>query len=228
MEAKFFDSLFEGDSPVGVKFGMGLTGGDFWPRALGCYDLYCSADGISSDVEGLVAVVDAGSASITISDSVVSQSAGEFLFLLLAVNGCGDEENGSGSVLRLKFDEVGEMVLPGSDGFLRAGAVLGAGGRVRVVWLYSPLGQSDECAEFSIYSNGGIGQVNLQEAVGTVECRGCGVYVFQSSVLDAGCYVFSVVAKSKKGIEISSSELVSIEVSDSCETVSLPLSMNRV
>ena len=30
MDVKFFDSLYEGDSPNGVKLGMGLTGGDFW------------------------------------------------------------------------------------------------------------------------------------------------------------------------------------------------------
>jgi hypothetical protein len=40
MEAKFFDSLYEGDSPHGIKLGMGLTGGDFWPRIAGCQVLY--------------------------------------------------------------------------------------------------------------------------------------------------------------------------------------------
>ena len=228
MEVKFFDSLFEGDSLAGVKFGMGLTGGDFWPRVLGCYNLYYSADGVTADVGDIVAVDDCGSKSITISDLNISQAAEEHLFLLRAVNICGDEEDGSGSVLRLKLDDAGEMILPGSNAFLRTDAVLIAGGRASVVWLYCPVEQSGECVGFNIYSNGGEGQVNLQDPVGSVECRGCGVYVYQSSILDAGCYTFSVAAKSKDGIEISSSELVAIEVSDSCETISMLLSIRAI
>lgn len=228
MEVKFFDSLFEGDSPVGAKFGMGLTGGDFWSRVLGCYNLYHSADGVTADVGDIVAVTDCGSKSITISDLNISQAAEEHLFLLRAVNICGDEEDGPGSVLRLKLDDAGEMVLPGSNGFLKTDAELVADGSVRVMWLYCPVGQSGECVSFHVYSNSGEGQINLQDPVGSVECRGCGVYVYQSSILDAGRYVFSVAAKSKDGIEISSSGLVSIEVSDSCETVSILLSTNQI
>ncbi len=40
MEAKFFSGLFEGDCVNGIKLGMGLTSGDFWPRVNGCLDLY--------------------------------------------------------------------------------------------------------------------------------------------------------------------------------------------
>ena len=43
MDAKFFDSLFDGDSPNGIKLCMGITGGDFWAREAGCQNLYRGA-----------------------------------------------------------------------------------------------------------------------------------------------------------------------------------------
>lgn len=228
MDAKFFDSLFEGDSPDGVKFGMGLTGGDFWPRVLGCYNLYHSADGWTADGGDLVAVADPGSSSITVSDSILDQAAWQFVLLLRTVNICGCEADDLAGALRLTVDETGMIALPTVNGFLRIDVTLTSVGRARLMWLYNPVGQAGKCDVFDIYSNGGAGSIDLNEVIASVDYLGCGVYVYQCGKLIAGDHLFSVIARSSDGVELSSSEYVWIEINDECEAVTLVMSTNQI
>jgi len=82
MDAKFFDSLYEGDSANGVKLGMGLTGGDFWPRVGGCQNLYRGQDGSTIDFENILAVTEIEEESITV-PGFAGHQAGGFIRLCL-------------------------------------------------------------------------------------------------------------------------------------------------
>ena len=93
MDAKFFDGLYEGDSPNGVKLGMGLTGGDFWSRVEGCRNLYRGEGPFDLDFERLVAVGDIDASQI-VSDAA-HEAGSVYYYVLRDVNGCGDEVHSS-------------------------------------------------------------------------------------------------------------------------------------
>ena len=66
MDAKFFDSLYEGDSANGVKLCLGLTGGDFWAQVAGCQNLYRGPNAETIDFDTLLMVAGIDDKSLTV------------------------------------------------------------------------------------------------------------------------------------------------------------------
>lgn len=110
MEAKFFSGLFEGDSPNGVKLGMGLTGGDFWSRILGCQNLYRGEVYTDVDLERIVASVDISDDTVRVASWFEHERLVAYRYMLRRANVCGDEERSGRAVVQVRFDEAGELV----------------------------------------------------------------------------------------------------------------------
>ena len=108
MDLKFFDGIFEGESPTGVKLCMGVTGGDFWARIGGCRNLYCQQDEISSDPDNIIAVVDNNCGSVSVGKPVGITAGDEYYYMIRCVNGCGDEADDLHGAVRVVFDLNGE------------------------------------------------------------------------------------------------------------------------
>jgi len=110
VEAKFFSGLYEGDSPNGVKLGMSLAGGDFWVRVGGCQNLYRGEGDADVDLGRIVASVDIDVDTISVPACFEHEAAGAYTYMLRRVNVCGDEEQSGRAVVRVRFDEAGEIV----------------------------------------------------------------------------------------------------------------------
>ena len=227
MDTKFFDSIFEGDSPVGVKFGMGLTGGDFWPRVAGCRNLY-QGNALTADIDDIVAVV-GNDNSIIGSNYDPSDNAGaNHLYVLRSVNRSGDETDDLFGVISVRFDESGKVILPVHYGFVRLELTLVAQASVKLEWVYYPLRKNDRDMVFCIYSNGGSGEIDFENVIVQMNYCGGGSYVYQSENLQTGSHLFCVMARSNKGIELSLSNIVLIDVRTSDDTKILPLITEQI
>jgi hypothetical protein len=110
VEAKFFSGLFEGDSPNGLKLGMSLTGGDFWVRVGGCQNLYRGEGYVDVDLGRIIASVDIGDDTVSVSAWFEHEVPGVYTYMLRRVNVCGDEEQSGRAVVRVRFDEAGELI----------------------------------------------------------------------------------------------------------------------
>jgi hypothetical protein len=216
MDARFFASLFEGDSDEGVKLGMGLTGGDFWPRPAGCRNLYV-CDECDMDFDELVCVTDIETRQMFATVNGLAGAA--YYYALREVNGCGDEQRGEGAVVRVAFGDDGELVGMLCNDVLSAEARQVAGRKVKLVWYYCRLGQGAECAEFRIYGNGGSGQVDFGNAIATVKRTSASVYAWVSEVLGAGRYRFCVRCVMRDGEEVGGGEITAEVTEDAPEGV---------
>ncbi len=211
MDAKFFASLFEGDSGNGVKLGMGLTGGDFWPRVNGCRNLYRGEEPYDMDFDELIAVSDIETG--TMFSNLHHLAGTAYLYALREANGCGDEQHGPGAVVRAAFDSEGDLTGPGCNEVFHVGAKQAAGRRVKLVWYYCPLEQEAVCSEFRVYGDNGSGQIDFDNALATVKYTGARVYSYVSDSLSEGRYLFCVKDVSKAGVE-SGGDSVEIHVTE--------------
>ncbi len=106
MEAKFFDSLYGGDSANGVKLCMGLSDGDFWARPAGVQLLYKGQDSIDIDF-GRIAGVSNINNNI---EAASGQPLSRWLYVARRVNCCGMEEQTLLAAVRVAFDGSGNLI----------------------------------------------------------------------------------------------------------------------
>lgn len=211
MDAKFFDGLYEGDSPNGVKLGMGLTGGDFWCRVEGCRNLYRGGGPFDVDFERLVVVGDIDANQIV---SRAGHEAGAvYYYVLRHVNNCGDEVH-SGTMVRAAFDGDGNWIEPGCNDVFDIWARQIPGPRVRLVWYYYPADEQAECERFNVYADNGSGQIDFENVLGTVAYQGKGLYSYESGVLSEGAYLFCVKCRSQSGLESGTGGMIRIGVTE--------------
>lgn len=214
MDARFFDSLFEGDSANGVKLGMGLTGGDFWPRVEGCQNLYRGGSVCTVDFDTILAVRDINEILIGCGDEVGHETGQSYLYVVRRANRCGDQEQSFGAAIRVVFDDEGDLIEPGCNKVFSIFAEQIEGPRVRVVWYYCPIGQETDCGGFNVYSNNGTGQIDYAMPVTAVDYAGARFYIHESGVLSEGKYLFVIRAVSKSGQEDDFDGAIEIEIGD--------------
>lgn len=223
MDAKFFDSLFEGDSANGIKLGMGLTGGDFWPRVKGCDNLYRGPSEAEIDFSSPVTV--GGLEDDTMRPPVWLEHKAEavYLYVVRRVSGCGREQQSFAAAVRVCFDEAGELVGPECNHIFAMSGRPVAGGRVELVWYYSPIAQAVGAAVFRVYSDDGTGQIDYDSVIGEVEYDGRRFYRWCSgAIAGLGGRRFCVRAVAKGGLEVTSRKYVAVQLrSDAPAGVSL-------
>ena len=154
MDARFFDSLYEGDSANGTKLGMGLTGGEFWPRVDGCYILYRGQDGII-DHDNITAVMDGDDNQIAVSNQSLSPNT-TWHYIRREASGCGLESPDSPPCI-VVIDANGDMLgdVPNTPDPVSVEQL--AGGKLRVRWRYPQIGQDVEPTGFKVYMDSGSG-----------------------------------------------------------------------
>jgi hypothetical protein len=106
MEAKFFDSLFGGDSANGVKLCMGVTEGDFWARPESVQLLYKGQDD-NVDFGRIAASSNIDNDSIEVASG---QPLTRWLYILRRANCCGIEEKTLSAAVRAEFDSLGNLI----------------------------------------------------------------------------------------------------------------------
>ena len=154
MDVKFFDSLYEGDSPNGVKLGMGLTGGDFWPRPAKGSIVYRGQDG-DIDYDIIQAVMTDGDASVSISLQDLPAST-IWHYLRRAFSDCGIESPDSYLCI-VVINENGDMIGDTPNGPSDLAIEQLIGGKLRLRWRYNLTDQEIAPTGFNIYVDTGSG-----------------------------------------------------------------------
>ena len=199
MDARFFNGLYEGDSPNGAKLGMGLTGGDFWPRPMGCLNLYRGPRWWEVDFDTITAVADANAERVV---ATIESAPGQPCFFApRPVNGCGEDTTSLSTIIRAVFDGAGDLLPPAGRNVIALSARRIAQSTVRLMWLYVPYHAPAQCTQFNIYSDGAAGVMNLHRPVAIVHCSGPGIYSCDCRVSQPGRHRFCLRCQSPAGLE---------------------------
>jgi len=212
MEAKFFDSLYEGDSPNGVKLGMGLTGGDFWPRITGCQVLYRGPSLDKIDFSNVLAVAEAEASEIWPPSYVPHSSGSTYFYVVRRANNCGCQEHTLAAAVKVSIDASGNLAEPQPNNIFEARAKQVDGNKIQLVWYYCPIEQQSPPACFKVYYDAGTGQINYENPIATICYAGRRFYSYQSNTLDAGEYLFCIRAEDAAGVENASLAEISIQL----------------
>jgi len=212
MEAKFFDSLYEGDSPNGVKLGMGLTGGDFWSRIAGCQMLYrgCCIDEI--DFYNILTVTNIDAAEISPPSYVPHKSSSTYFYVTRRANNCGCEEHTIAAAVKVSLDADGELTAPKPNSIFEVKANRATGNKVELVWFYCPIGQESPPVCFNVYYDAGTGQIDYQNPLAAISYIGRRFYSYQSQSLNAGEYMFAIKTEDAVGVESNPSAPIKIQL----------------
>ena len=212
MDAKFLDSLYEGDSPSGIRLGMGLTGGDFWPRVAGCSVLYRGLSLTLIDFTNILAVSGAEASEISPPGYIPHDSGSIYFYVIRRVNNCGYEEQTSAAAVKVSIDASGELAQPQPNNIFEAKAAQVDGNKVQIVWYYCPIEQQSPPACFNVYYDSGIGQVDYENPIAAISYSGRRFYSYKSDVLDTGKYLFAIRTEDIVGMENTSLALIGIEL----------------
>lgn len=212
MDAKFLDSLYEGDSPNGVKLGMGLTGGDFWPRIVGCQMLYRGSSMERMDFANLLAVAEAEASEISPPSYLPHNSDLTCFYVIRRANNCGYEEHTLAAAVKVSIDADGELAEPWPNNVFETRAEQVDGNKIRLVWYYCPVEQQSPPACFKVYYDTGTGQIDYENPIATISYAGRRFYSYQSDALDAGKYLFAIRAEDAGGMENASLAQIRIQL----------------
>jgi hypothetical protein len=204
MDSKFFDSLYEGDSPNGVKLGMGLTCGDFWPRVAGCSVLYRGSGMEAIDFVNLLAVAEAEASEISPPSYVPHNSGSIYFYVVRRVNNCGYEEHTLAAAVKVSIDANGELAEPQPSNVFETRAEQVDGNKVRLVWYYCPIEQQSQPVCFNVYYDAGTGQIDYGNPIAKISYAGRRFYSYQSDVLEGDKYLFAIRAEDAAGVENAS------------------------
>ncbi len=190
MEAKFFDSLFGGDSANGVKLCMGITGGDFWARPGGVQLLYAGQD---DDVDfGRIA------ASSNIDNDSIEVASGQpltgRLYVARRANCCGIEEQTLSAAVRAEFDDLGNLVEQSCNKIFTVFAKQIDKSKILLKWFYQPIHQFRKIDKFEIYYDNATGTIDYQNPIGSVNYTGRKFYQFVTGQLVEDSYKFCIRA----------------------------------
>ena len=214
MEAKFFCSLFEGDSLNGTRLGMGITGGDFWPRVSGCRNLYRAVLPDSIDEKTIIYVADCDDTILNVSPNMSHQPSTDYLYVLRSVNSCGTEEKSLSASRKISFDQSGNNITQENNCITMLRARQTGPSLVELRWYYCALGRQGGCSSFNVYSDHASGRIAYSQAIAVVPCFGQGYYSLPVSASLPGQYIYTIRAVSENAIETPDFNKVSIQISE--------------
>jgi hypothetical protein len=212
MDVEFFDSLHEGDSANGVKLCMGLTDGDFWARVGGCQMLYRGLSMEEIDFGDILAVAERDAGAMSPPSYVPHDCGTTYFYVIRRANDCGYQERTLSAAVKVKIDADGELAEPEPNKILLMKAEQVAGNKAELSWYYCPLAQHSAPVCFKVYCDGGTGQVDYGNPVGTVGYEGRRFYHYRSDVLVPGEYLFAVRAEDADGVQDASLAAVEVQV----------------
>lgn len=201
MDAKFFDSLYEGDSANGLKLCMGLTDGDFWARPGGVQNLYRGQKADALDFETIVAVADINNNSISVPIFVEHNSSTYYIYVIRRINRCGDEEQTISATVRADFDANGDLNPAGTNKVFSVKSEQYDANKVRLIWFYWPINQSKQITKFKIYSDNGSGVLDYENPIAQIDYTGRKFYDYLTNTLTNNSNRFCIRAVASDGTE---------------------------
>ena len=213
MDAKFFNSLSEGDFGNGFALGQGLLEGDFWPRRQGCYNVYRGRDHIDNiDAEHIVATT-SQKGVLAVPDYLDHDAAANYYYAVRCASGTGKEEQGTTATALLSLDESGDQRLGRPNCVTGLCAQAAAEGKTRLSWWYWPLRQQVEPDHFAVFGNGGSGDIDFAVELGQIAYTGEYFYSYlTSSGEDGQICRFAVRAVSAAGSDDGNCASIAIGV----------------
>jgi len=198
----WWQPLSGGLTPWGFVNGLLLTGGWFWSRVRGGYNLYRGADDKEQiDWSHPVGAGASDSSEVREFAWTAKPAGGRHWYGLKVVGAGGLESSAEDNLLAVAFDESGRLK-GGLGGLIRcAWAVTDSAGYIKLKWLYDGLYECAEPDEFVIYHDGGSGQIDFSSARGQVPYRRGQVrYEWSDGPFAAGTKVrFYVCARNSAG-----------------------------
>ena len=212
MDTKFFNSLFEGDSPNGSKLCMGLTGGDFWARINGTQNLYRGQKADVINFETIIASDDADDDSIVVPSFIEHKNSACYVYVVRCTNRCGDEEQTLSAAVRISFDTNGDLNPADTNKVFSVRAEQLDADKVRLIWFYWPINQSKQIAKFKIYSDDGSGTIDYENPVAQIYYTGRKFYDYLTGTLTNNNNRFCIRAVASDNTEDSCLDEIIIQL----------------
>jgi len=184
-------ALFNGMTGPAFKFGTVLSLGWFWERLAGCRAVYRGQDG-SIDYDNVAAVTEPVATEITIGSQFLAMGT-TWHYVCRNVSDCGLESADSpAAVVAVETDGGMRGLTPNPPMNLSIETV--AGGKLRLRWRYTPIGEEVSPTGFRIYIDSGSG-FDFDDPLATVlyYLGGTGEFLWTSDALTNGhLYKFCV------------------------------------
>jgi hypothetical protein len=191
MEARFFDSLYGGDSANGSKLCMGLTEGDFWTRPAGLQILYEGQDINDIDFDRIVAALNPDNDIFEISSG---QPLSRSFYAVRRANCCGIEEKTLSAAVEAEFDSQGNLIEHSCNKVFTVAAEQIDGEKILLKWFYQLIHQAKKINRFRIYCDNGTGIIDYQSPIGSLNYAGRKFYQFVCDELTGDSYRFCIRA----------------------------------
>jgi len=105
---------------------------------------------------------------------------------------------------KVSINAAGELAKPQPNKVFSLRAKQVGDNKVRLIWFYCPLEQKSKPACFNVYYDGRTGQINYENPLAMIGYKGRKFYSYQSDTLEAGEYLFAVIAEDACGEENNS------------------------
>jgi len=206
------EALFNGMTANAIKLSTALSLGWFWSRTTGCSALYRGYNMEEIDFSNILAVTEQDSCEIS-PPGYISHSSGEtYFYIVHRFNSCGYQEQTLAAAVKFSIDSNGEPAEPKPNKVFDSISGLVDGNKIRLVWFYCPIEQKSPPVCFNIYYDNRTGQIDYQNPLAKIGYEGRKFYSFQSGTLEAGKYLFAIIAEDSVGIENSSSAQLKIHL----------------
>lgn len=219
MGSKFLkDALFGGMTSNSFKLGTVLSFGWFWMRVSGCTVLYRGLSMETVDFDGILVVSEYDSTLVTPPDYLEHNIDTTYFYVVRRVNACGNEEQTLAGAVKIAIDISGDIAEPCPNNIFEVKAKQIAGGKIELVWFYSPLRQGTKPTSFNVYYDNGTGEIDYQNKLSAINYNGRKFYSYTTGALVLGKYLFAVRAEDLSGNEDESLAQVTVGLSDSSPT----------
>lgn len=193
------EALFAGQTANGFKLGTVAALGWFWARTAGCTLLYRGDSMAVIDFDDVLRVSSNDAEEISPPPFAGGEEGRAYYYVVRRANRCGNIERTLAAAVRVEITGEGELAAR------RPNAVSGLwaeqeGDKVALTWYYCAINQGARPVRFSIYSDGGTGRIDYENAIGAVAHKGPGFYSFTTDSVDADKYIFSVMAEGEDGV----------------------------
>lgn len=201
MDRTFYkEAFFGGMTANAFKLGTVLSLGWFWFRPSGCRLLYRRLSTETIDFSNILTAGALDAAEITPPAFLGHNSNTDYFYVVRRANCCGDLEQTLGAVVKVTFDDNGDLAQAGPNSIFAVCAEQIPQYRVKLIWYYCPLEQKSTPCVFDIFHSPASEQIDYNNLLASVEYRGRRFYSYESDSLSVGEHLFSIKAEDANGI----------------------------
>jgi hypothetical protein len=210
------EASFAGQTSNAFKLGTVLTLGWFWSRAARCSILYRGGSIEAIDFRNILVVAEINASEIQPPNYLQHSSSTTYFYVIRRANNCGTQEYTLAASVKLSIDANGDMAKPRPNSILAARTKQIAGNKVQLLWFYCPIAQESRPMHFKLYFDNGTGQIDYENAIGSISYAGRLFYSYVSDTLDKDAYLFAIKVQDAAGTEDASSEQIKFQLHTKC------------